>query len=514
MNKAAEYIAISKLNSEIKGLHYTYILKSPKAFENLLDKLSNAIANCYDTKRTDAIHKAIDYLTSLPDNEKFSEKISGKIDSILSTELGKNLEELASEPVMELGQQIYKSGIQEVSKNLNMKLAFNVPDREAADILSSHNLFFIKDYYDSQLSQGINSILKDYVTGGKTIKEVSEDFYKKYNDATEKGQAYFEGLAEHTASRSRELGKITGFEKAGIEYYEVRAIIDDRTSDICLSMNGRIFSVLDGINFRDSILSMDNPEDIKSVAPWRSSSEVENLHTSDLPAGMELPPYHFRCRTVVVAYPFSEFQTEYILPSEDKQKEDDDLLLKDKQYAKSKSEYISKASNTKVLRELLPNDINGASIFSYTHGKISIKDIQDDSYTVLNKFCNGKLKEISQNDIEKLSALKELLNASLTKLKTDFLGLTYRAIDDYYDVSKYIEGTIIEEKQFISSSKDKEYGSGGVINFTIKSKSGKFIKQFSRKPEEEEVLFRAGTKFLITKHIKINNIEEIHIEEI
>lgn len=131
MCKASQYIAVSKLQSEITDLQYALILKSDKAFEKLLNKLSNAIVNSYDIKRTDALNKAIDYLIALPEDEKFSDIIVNKVDSILSTELGKNLEEIVSESVLELNTQIYKSGIQEISKSLNLKLAFDVPDENA-----------------------------------------------------------------------------------------------------------------------------------------------------------------------------------------------------------------------------------------------------------------------------------------------------------------------------------------------------------------------------------------------
>jgi SPP1 gp7 family putative phage head morphogenesis protein len=144
--------------------------------------------------------------------------------------------------------------------------------------------------------------LKPYFTENKTITEVAEEFQKKFGKLTDKGIDYFEGLAEHTTNRNRELGKITGFEKAGVLKYEIRAVMDDRTSEICIEMNGKIFEVSDGVAFRDKILGIEDPNDIKTVAPWRSTDEIKGLSASELPPGMELPPYHWRCRTVAIAY--------------------------------------------------------------------------------------------------------------------------------------------------------------------------------------------------------------------
>lgn len=51
--------------------------------------------------------------------------------------------------------------------------------------------------------------------------------------------------------------------------------------------------------------------------------------------------------------------------------------------------------------------------------------------------------------------------------------------------------------------------------FTIISKSGKLISQFSGFQNENEALFRAGTKYLVTKnYLNENKIREIEMEEI
>jgi SPP1 gp7 family putative phage head morphogenesis protein len=204
--------------------------------------------------------------------------------------------------IFTLNAQIYKFGIGEVGKSLKMKLGFEVADEEAAAVLGKQNLFWVQDYYSEQLSGEIDNILKPYFTSDKTIGEVIDDFQKSFGKITDKGVDYFEGLAEHTTNRVRELGKITGYEKGGIVKYEIRAVMDDRTSDVCQQMNGQIFEVASGAAFRDTILSLSNPADIKDVAPWRTGDEISGLSGADLPPGMELPPYHWRCRTVTVAY--------------------------------------------------------------------------------------------------------------------------------------------------------------------------------------------------------------------
>ena len=135
-------------------------------------------------------------------------------------------------------------------------------------------------------------------------------------------------------------------------------------------------------------------------------------------------------------------------------------------------------------------------------------------HEILNQYCNHSLSDLTESENEFLRNSRELLNIALTKLRTDYSGFVYRGIKGKYDLSKYIEGNIITEEQFISSTSNRNKSFVGQIMFTIKSKSGKLINQFSWFQDENEVLFRAGTKYLVTKNVIENKIREIEIEEI
>jgi len=293
--------SLLNLESELKNLEYVIIQKDEKGYKKLLKKLNTLLVNTFDKKIETAIKHSLDYLESIGELF-FNNNHLNHIQNIFQSEIGMDFPDIVNADVFTLNQQIYKFGIGEIGKSTGLKLAFDVADAEASAILGNHNLFWVQDYYTAQLQDDIDKILKPYFTSDKTIQEVMSDIQSKFSTVTNKGIDYFEGLAEHTTNRVRELGKITGYEKAGIIKYEIRAVMDDRTSDICLTMNGQIFEVSSGIDFRDTILGLDDPSSIKDVAPWRTASEISNLSTAELPPGMELPPYHWRCRTTTVAY--------------------------------------------------------------------------------------------------------------------------------------------------------------------------------------------------------------------
>lgn len=293
-------ILLGKALDELEEISFL-ILKDEELYNKLLNKLTTALVNSYEIKRRDAIKEAIEYLVSL-DKEKFSKENIKKINSILKKNLSKDLASILESSILNLNEAIFILGLKNISESVNFKLSFNVADKFAADVLGKHNLFWVQTYYEDHLQESINDILIDYFTSNKTLSDVAKEFESAFNKKTEKGIDYFEGLAEHTTNRVRELGKITGYEKAGLEYYQIKAIIDERTSDICLSMHERIFPVAEAIKFKDDIIKLKSPEDIKKFAPWRKPNEVQGVATENLPPGMELPPYHWRCRTITVAY--------------------------------------------------------------------------------------------------------------------------------------------------------------------------------------------------------------------
>ena len=289
------------LDSIDEDLQHILIVKDVKLRNKLLRELKEALLTSFDEKRTEAINKAIEFLVSL-DADKFNKKHAQKVNDILKKSLGQDLAGVLEKNVSDLSDRLFKSGISDVARTLKLKLSFDIVDSKAAKILGKHTMFWILNYYSEHLQTEIDDILKGYYTEGKLIREVASDFATAFTDKSNRGFSYFEGLAEYTTYRINELGKINGFEKAGIEYYEIKAIIDDRTSDVCRYMDGVVFPVSEAVKFRDSILKLNSPEDIKKFAPWRSATEISDFKKDGFPTGMALPPYHWRCRTITIAY--------------------------------------------------------------------------------------------------------------------------------------------------------------------------------------------------------------------
>jgi hypothetical protein len=150
--------------------------------------------------------------------------------------------------------------------------------------------------------------------------------------------------------------------------------------------------------------------------------------------------------------------------------------------------------------------------------KISIK-----LYTTqLYKVVNPALREQKENSI--YASYITVLCSALNKIP-NFTGDVFRVVNLPQDIiDLYQPGMVITEKAFLSTSASldgiaifQEYTNRKFnTHFFIKSKNGKDISAYSIWPEEKEVLFRAGSKFKVTKVYRrwFSKITKIWLEEI
>lgn len=113
-------------------------------------------------------------------------------------------------------------------------------------------------------------------------------------------EAYFEILANNASVLSQNTGRLIGMQDAGVTRYRVAAVIDEKTSEICKGMNGRILNVSAGMGMLDSILGFTAPQQLKDLFPWdstRSELGPDTIENNNALAaeGLGFPPYHGNC---------------------------------------------------------------------------------------------------------------------------------------------------------------------------------------------------------------------------
>lgn len=118
-------------------------------------------------------------------------------------------------------------------------------------------------------------------------------------------------------SRSNTFGFIEEALIQGITHYRINEIMDNRTCPVCEYMHGRSFTIEHAAQQAMRIMSTQNPNDLKSIAPWPSQSKagvaaLRAMNDGDIEAaGYTMPPFHPGCRgfidkhatqTVTVSY--------------------------------------------------------------------------------------------------------------------------------------------------------------------------------------------------------------------
>ena len=153
--------------------------------------------------------------------------------------------------------------------------------------------------------------LTQAIEQGHTKQELADALKGKFNDLGDKGQHYWQGLAEHTALRVREMGRLSGYEKAGAQYYRLVNPMDERTSEICWALvsENKLYPLDVALEVRDNLMDIDvnaegleeSRDRIKALAPWVKESQVEYDDKGN-PTGVSgahtpFPPFHWKCRT-------------------------------------------------------------------------------------------------------------------------------------------------------------------------------------------------------------------------
>ena len=219
---------------------------------------------------------------------------------------------------------------------------FNATDEKIIDFLTSSNSLYISDEHGRRINdmgEKARTIIADGVSEGLGREEISSRLRAAATSAASgRSEFYWEVLSAAFVSRGRSLAQMSAYEEAGIEKYQLEAVLDEATTDYCRSVHGLEFSVKTGLSNFERIAELDDAAQIKETSPWvrettnpdgsvdmwvRGSDgekvsvgtvsesavgtadkipKVESLKTppqlSSL--GIGLPPFHGLCRTTTI----------------------------------------------------------------------------------------------------------------------------------------------------------------------------------------------------------------------
>ncbi len=199
--------------------------------------------------------------------------------------------------------------------------AFDLVDEEAVEALQGHQVFWIGDHYDENISKAVANSAREAIVeagqdrakAGQLVKQALEaELGRVVTPGGFHGSAtqYFEMVAANAATVSRVHGQVNSFIRIGATRLEVVNPRDQRTCPICSHMDGKIFTVQQGAAQMSKELAAKSPDDIKKAHPWigvpkmlllsKTPGKASAAQSSRLAkAGFSLPSYHGRCRCTI-----------------------------------------------------------------------------------------------------------------------------------------------------------------------------------------------------------------------
>lgn len=282
-------------------------------YERFAAELQELLQLSWDAVTRSAIEQVVDLLT--PDMAISELDV---VVGLFRDELAESYAAQIEDQVTGMISNIYSASVDDIVAGIAQA---NAP---VLSWLQDHHMYWIGNHYDQAVQDRIVRAGTRVLEQGLGRLEAGDLFREEFQAEFAKSQAYWEGLANHVTTRSREFARLDGYLQEGTERYQISIVNDDRTSDICLALDGTIIEVSAAIEQRDRIIAASDPEEVKEIAPWRKVEEVID-NADDIPSGtgrkdfflsgnaqvkdaaklaslgVLSPPFHFNCRTRTLA---------------------------------------------------------------------------------------------------------------------------------------------------------------------------------------------------------------------
>ena len=266
---------------------------------------------------------------------------------------------------------------------------------------------------DSKLVNTLHTNLTQNIITGKPLKDIIDTIEERFN--VERNIATRLIMTESAAYHSK--AKERCMKDLGCEKYEVIATLDDRTSHICRSMDGKIFDM------------------------------------KDYEVGVTASPFHSNCRSITAPY-YDKIDGDINLRAS--RTEDDDYELVDvKDYQDWYDNYVEKNNKSSIIKETIPLTLEKFNEHSKKwKSEVIDKILTEEEQNLIRK----KIKNVEENStflmryksqyFEKLVETDRFMNLFETGISGGVPNIEARM-----KVSKNLFGHNLDKESFVSSEK-------------------------------------------------------------
>ena len=352
--------------------------------------------------------------------------------------------------------------------------------------------------HDAAVYKSISDTINKGLTGGWSIDRMARALAERTGVAYHRADT----LVRTETTFYNNLATLDTIKELGGDHYEIVAVLDSRTSEICRLENHEVHSV-------------------KEYEPGRTA-----------------PPFHVRCRSTIRPAVKSDKPSPYfdILQNNSSVKLATDQRSLDEIFAGWEREgeaVLRGVKASEVVSDLKPNEIDNFfrkqksyqkwlknlssyevdSIHEYTTAMYEDYNhvLREGKQEFLDKITGGNSQKLSDetrkwyNDIERKA---EQVVSAISTYKTEKTFKTYRLFNQSEDIflENAVGKTLVIDKGLMSTSLDKsvieDFGGGDVeiqLNILIKKGQsvGAYVSELSSHTDEKEFIIKPNTRFKI-----------------
>lgn len=340
---AAEDLASALLGFSV---HKAVDPLSPEGFlligQKVADKLANAVKGAEAAVIADVIHSlGFDWKKLSPDAATAA---MNAVNKAIGDAYAKRVLPKINETLEVEGPKVMGGVKKSVKVRQKLDISGDLAQRDlvAEKAIRNSHVNFIRDSAGDRaatLSKKARSMVATGLGQGLGTDQIGKDLHAFFRENIPRPPSYWRTVADSFVGRARASSQIYAYETAKIQSFQVVAVIDEVTTDQCRFMNGKVFSVTVGRALIESMNALEEPEDVKYAAPWirkgrdddgnmrlfvphsnGTTTTIAKIDRSGVgraddagkfsggkdegdlgKLGVSLPPYHGRCRTVIVA---------------------------------------------------------------------------------------------------------------------------------------------------------------------------------------------------------------------
>ena len=232
-------------------------------------------------------------------------KFSKKADVVLKTQVRTFFHGAITRFLREIALPVAKA------KRSGPGINFSLRDQKAITALADLTANAASRYFPDQLKPKVAEVVTKVVLNeGLTPDEAAKELETELRGALgvisetlpsqfkQNPSAYFRIIANQTATLANSVGRILAMDDAGVEKFEIVAVLDDRTSAICRSLHGRTIPVSSGARTIDRLMEFKGVRQIENLLPFTARGDA---NPPSWAASVGFPPYHHGpCRTQVI----------------------------------------------------------------------------------------------------------------------------------------------------------------------------------------------------------------------